>query len=64
MSVDKRIRKHDFRKSLTSDEARELEAIDAETRVLDKRRRELTYKRGLIVNRAIHRVRYVPAGAR
>jgi hypothetical protein len=64
VSFEKRKRKHDYRKSLTSDERRELEQIDAEARVLDRRRRELTYARNMIVNRAIHRVRYVPAGAR
>jgi hypothetical protein len=64
VTFDKRKRKHDYRQSLTSDEIRELEAIDAEARVLDKRRRELTYRRGIIVNRAIHRARYVPAEQR
>lgn len=58
MLFEKRKRKHDYRKSLTSDETRELERIDAEAQDLDKRRRELSYARGLIVNRAIHRVRH------
>ncbi len=64
MTYEQRRRKHDYRKSLTSDETRELDRIDAEARVLDKRRRELTYARGLIVNRAIHRARSVAAELR
>lgn len=63
MTFKHRERKHDFRKFLTSDESRDLEEIDLEATVVDARRRALTRKRAMIVNRALQRCRHA-AGAR
>jgi hypothetical protein len=46
-----------YRKSLTSDERRELAAIDAQAEALDKLRRELSLRRYRIVNRACTRAK-------
>lgn len=56
--------KRTYRAFLTSEEERELEKIDLEIVVVDARRRELTRKRALVVNRAAFRARYQPAGGR
>jgi len=61
VSFEPRSRKHDYRKSLTSDEARELEQIDREAAAIDSRRRMLSTMRRLIVDRALKRSVYKPA---
>ncbi len=58
MTFELRKPKRDYRRFLTSAEARELEQIDLEITVVDARRRELTRKRTLVVNRAAFRARY------
>jgi hypothetical protein len=63
MTFKHRKRKHDFRAKLTSGEIRDLEKIDLEIVVVDAKRRELTRKRTILVNRAIQRCRHA-AGAR
>lgn len=46
-----------YRKSLSSTERRELAKIDAQAAELDKIRRELSFRRHLIVNRACTRAK-------
>jgi hypothetical protein len=58
MRSDVRPRKHDWRAELTADEAREIAEIDNEAKLIDSRRRELTAKRSLIVNRALKRATF------
>jgi len=61
MTFELRKRKYDYRSKLTSGEIRDLEKIDLEITVVDARRRELTRRRTIIVNRAIQRCRHAEA---
>ena len=55
---------HRWRTYLTEKEADELDAIDRDAQKIDGTRRELTARRSLIVNRAIHRAKYKEQSAR
>lgn len=47
-----------WKRFLTKEEAAELSTIDRDAQKIDADRRQLTARRSLIVNRAIHRAKY------